>query len=100
MAPRYWVCYAYCVEVNTSMSETLSIRTDSETKQRLDANAKRTGSILAGEEITPHLESEEWQVGEIQKGIEELETGQSIWHDKVSQWMKSWGRAGETEAPR
>jgi predicted transcriptional regulator len=85
------------------MTETLSIRIDSTTKRRLDVLAKRTRrskSFLAAEAITGYVEAEEWQLGEIQAGIAELDSGEAVSHDRVSRWMGSWGRPGETKAPR
>jgi predicted transcriptional regulator len=61
------------------MTETLSIRIDSETKERFDALAKqsrRSKSFLAAEAIRAYVEAEEWQLGEIQAGITELDAGQ------------------------
>jgi len=85
------------------MTETLSIRIDSETKKRLDAlskRSKRSKSFLAAEAITAFVESEEWQLEEIQAGIAELDSGRAVSHEKVSKWLKSWGKPGETRAPR
>lgn len=85
------------------MSETLSIRIDSQTKKRLDALSKRSRrskSFLAAEAIAAYVESEEWQLGELQAGIAELDSGDGISHEKVSNWLKSWGKRGETKAPR
>jgi predicted transcriptional regulator len=85
------------------MSETLSIRIDSGTKQRLDAlskRSKRSKSFLAAAAITAYVESEEWQLGEIHAGISELDSGQTVSHEKVSKWLKSWGTRGEIRAPR
>ncbi|MGI8961995.1 MAG: CopG family ribbon-helix-helix protein [Bryobacteraceae bacterium] len=85
------------------MSETLSIRIDSETKKRLDAlskRSKRSKSFLAAEAITAFVDSEEWQLGEIREGIADLDSGQTVSHEKVSKWLKTWGKPGETKAPR
>lgn len=85
------------------MTTTLSVRIDSETKKRLDALAKRSKrskSFLAGEAIVAYVESEEWQLGELHAGVAELESGQEVSHEKVSKWLKSWGKPGETKAPR
>jgi RHH-type rel operon transcriptional repressor/antitoxin RelB len=85
------------------MTETLSIRIDSETKKRLDALSKRSRrskSFLAAEAIAAYVESEEWQLAELHAGIAELESGQEVSHEKVSKWLKSWGKPGETKAPR
>ena len=74
------------------MIETFSIRIDLETKRRLGALSKRlrrSKSSLGAEAIAAFVESEDWQVGEIQAGIDELESGQGIKHEKVSKWLKS-----------
>ena len=85
------------------MTGTLSIRIDSAMKQRLDAlskQANRSKSFLAAEAIAAYVESEEWQLGEIRSAITELDAGEAVDHEKVSKWLKSWGKAGETKAPR
>jgi RHH-type rel operon transcriptional repressor/antitoxin RelB len=85
------------------MSETLSIRIDPETKKRLDAlskRSKRSKSFLAAEAIAAYVDSEEWQLGEVQVGIAELNLEQEVSHERVAKWLKSWGKPGETKAPR
>jgi RHH-type rel operon transcriptional repressor/antitoxin RelB len=85
------------------MTETLSIRIDAETKKRLDVLAKRSRrskSFLAAEAIAAYVQSEEWQLGELGAGIAELDSRQEVSHDKVSKWLNSWGRRGESKAPR
>jgi predicted transcriptional regulator len=85
------------------MTETLSIRLDSETKQRLTAlarHSKRSKSFLAAEAIAAFVEQEEWQLGEIHAAIDELGAGHGVSHEKVATWLKSWGTAGEKNAPR
>lgn len=85
------------------MNETLSIRIDPDTKKRLDALSKRSKcskSFLAAEAIAAYVDSEEWQVGEVQAGIAELDREQEVSQEKVAKWLKSWGKASETKAPR
>ena len=85
------------------MTETLSIRIDAWTKQRLDAlsrQSKRSKSFLAAEAITAYVEAEEWQLGEIRAAAAELDAGQGVSHEKVAKWLNSWGKPGETKAPR
>jgi RHH-type transcriptional regulator, rel operon repressor / antitoxin RelB len=85
------------------MNETLSIRLDPETRKRLDSLSKRSRrskSSLASEAIAAFVDSEEWRIEEIQKGIQELDSGRGIPHHRVSSWLKSWGsKAAETKAP-
>ena len=85
------------------MTETLSIRIDAETKKRLEAlskRARRSKSFLAAEAIAAYVASVEWQLGEIQAGIAELDAGESVSHEKVSKWLRSWGKRSEGKAPR
>ena len=85
------------------MTETLSIRIDPEINRRLDALSKRSQrskSFLAAAAIAAYVETEEWQLGELQAGIAELDAGHSVSHEKTAAWLKSWGKPGETKAPR
>ena len=85
------------------MTETLSIRLDATTKKRLDALAKRSRrskSFLAADAIAAYVEAEEWQLGELQAGIAELDAGREVSDEKISKWLKSWGKPGETKAPK
>jgi len=85
------------------MTETLSIRIDSETKRRLEAlskHARRSKSFLAAEAIAAYVESEEWQFAEVQAGIEDLESGREVSHERVTKWLKTWGSRRETKSPR
>jgi predicted transcriptional regulator len=84
------------------MTETLSIRIDSEIRKRLELLAKqskRSKSFLAAEAIAAYVESESWQLGEIKAAIEEIDGGMGIPHEQVSEWLSSWGRKNERKAP-
>ena len=85
------------------MTKSLSVRIDSETKQRLDAlskRSKRSKSFLAAEAIGAYVESEEWQLQELHAGIAELTAEREVHHEKVSKWLKSWGKSRKTDIPR
>jgi len=85
------------------MTETLSIRLDAEVKKRLDALAsrsKRSKSYLASEAIAAYVEAEEWQLGEILQGIDDLGRGHTVSHEKAARWLRSWGKPAEGKAPR
>jgi RHH-type transcriptional regulator, rel operon repressor / antitoxin RelB len=85
------------------MTETLSIRIDAKTKQRLDLLARRSRrskSFLAAEAITAYVETEEWQLGEIQAGLRDLDRGDVVSHERVATWLKSWGTRSERKPPR
>ena len=85
------------------MTETLSIRLDSDTKKRLEALAqrsKRSKSFLAAEAISQYVQAAEWQLSEIHAGIADLDAGRSVSHERVAKWLKSWGEPSERKAPR
>jgi predicted transcriptional regulator len=61
---------------------------------------ERSKSSLAAEAIAAHVESEEWQLGEIQSAMADLDASQGIDHEEVSDWLHSWGKPKEKEAPQ
>src|SRR6266849_9870462 len=60
--------------IRAQMTTTLSVRIDSDTKDQLEALAKRarrSKSFLAAEAIAAYVEAEKWQLDEIQAGLQE-----------------------------
>lgn len=101
--PKFPVLWELVYNRAQHMTETLSIRLDTETKKRLEALAqrsRRSKSFLAAEAIAQYVESEEWQLGEIRVGIADLDAGRSVSHEKVARWLKSWGKSSEGKPPR
>lgn len=85
------------------MTATVSIRLDTGVKKRLDALAersKRSRSFLAAEAIARYVDTEEWQAGEIEAGLADLDAGRAVSHARVSAWLGLWGRPPEGKAPR
>lgn len=85
------------------MTDTLSIRIDADTNKKLEALArrsKRSKSFLAAEAITAYVDAEEWQLGEIQAGLADLDEGKIISHERIVKWLSSWGGRSERKPPR
>jgi predicted transcriptional regulator len=85
------------------MTETLSIRLDTDTKKRLDTLAKRTKrskSFLAAEAVARYVEAEEWQLGEIEAGLADLDDARTVGHKKVVRWLGSWGKSAVKKPPQ
>ena len=60
--------------VRAQMTTILSVRIDSDTKDQLEALAKRarrSKSFLAAEAIAAYVEAEKWQLDEIQAGLQD-----------------------------
>jgi predicted transcriptional regulator len=84
------------------MTTTLSVRIDTKVRKRLEAlarSSKRSKSFLAAEAIAAYVEAEEWQLNEIQAGLKDLEEGCTVSQERVSRWLRSWGKPEETSAP-
>ena len=84
-------------------STTVSVRIDSVIKKRLEKLAKSTGrsrSFLAAEAINEYLDLNEWQVAGIQKAVASLDRGEGVAHERVKEWVNSWGRTKERSAPK
>ena len=59
----------------------LTTRIDTALRTRLDALAratKRSKSFLAAEAIAAYVELNEWQIGEITAGLDELDSGEAL----------------------
>ena len=75
------------------MSTTMTIRLDDDVKDRLERLAdatQRSKSFLAAEAIRAFVETNEWQVGEIQAALEEAESGDFAPDKDLSALAKKW----------
>jgi predicted transcriptional regulator len=84
-------------------SSTFTVRVDASVKRRLETLTKSTGrsrSYLAAEALSEYLAINEWQVAGIEQAATSLEKGQGVSHEKVREWIDSWGRKKERPAPR
>ena len=81
----------------------LSIRIPADTKRRLEVIARRSRrsrSFIAAEAVEAYVAGEEWQLGEIEAGLDDLERGRSVSHERVAGWLGSWGQKRERKPPR
>jgi len=84
-------------------SATFTVRVDSAAKKRLERLAKSTGrsrSFLAAEAINEYLDLNEWQVAGIKQAIASLDRGEGIPHERVKDWITSWGSDREQPIPK
>jgi RHH-type rel operon transcriptional repressor/antitoxin RelB len=76
-----------------SESAVLTLRLDPKLKKKLDRLSKamsRSRSFVAAEAIRGFVALNEWQIGEIQKGIEEADRGEFASDKEVEQVLKRW----------
>jgi predicted transcriptional regulator len=68
--------------------------------EKLAQRTNRSKSFLAAEAIAAYVEAEDWQLEEVGAGLAELDSGKMVEHQKVSKWLRSWGKPNEGRAPR
>ena len=83
---------------------TLSVRVPVEIRDQLEHLSDATGrtkSFLASEAIESYLATQAWQVDAIQKAVEKADSKDArfIEHDKVIDWLMSWGTDNEKDRP-
>ena len=84
---------------------TLSVRILPESRDQLEELANATGrskSFLAAEAIECYLAMHSWQVKAIEKSVIKADSKKAkfIKHEKVSDWLNSWGSEKEQEPPK
>ncbi len=76
------------------MSTTMTIRLDTEIKNRLDQLAEathRSRSFLAAEAIRDFVELNEWQIQEIKSALNEADSGDFASDKAVKKAFGKWG---------
>ncbi|XVJ69532.1 MAG: ribbon-helix-helix protein, CopG family [Rhizobacter sp.] len=75
------------------MSTTMTVRLENDVKDRLDQLAQatqRSKSFLASEAIREFVETNEWQIGEIQTALGEADEGDFASEQDVKALTKKW----------
>lgn len=90
--------------VKSSVTVPVVAQVSPRTKGRLEAVARRTRrsqSSLAAEAIENYLEVEAWHIREIKRSMALVRAGvPTIPHDKVAEWLDSWGTGKPLPPPR
>lgn len=84
---------------------TLSVRVPAEARDQLEELAQATGrtkSFLAAEAIEYYLAAQNWQIKAIEKSVKKADSKKAkfISHQKVSDWLETWGNENEQEPPK
>jgi len=75
--------------------QTISFRLDSDRVAELDALAEaldRDRTYVLSEAVQAYLQTQQWQLEQIQAGLAEADAGQVIEHDKVKAMAARWRR--------
>jgi RHH-type rel operon transcriptional repressor/antitoxin RelB len=88
------------------MSDTVAVvvHVSRELERRLDLLSQRTQrsrSETAAEAIAIYLDTQEWQVAEIERAVREADQGDAfVEHEEVERWLRSWGTDDELPPPK
>ena len=79
------------------------VQLDSAVQARLAALAgdrRQPVSEVAAEVISMYFAPDSWEHKHIRAGLAELEAGQGVSGERVSEWLDSWGTENEFPAPK
>jgi predicted transcriptional regulator len=79
------------------------VELDSAVQARLAALAEdrqQPVSEVAAEVISMYFAPDSWEHKQIRAGLSELEAGQGVSGELVSEWLDSWGTENELPAPK
>ena len=84
---------------------TLSVRVSPKVRDQLEnlsGATRRTKSFLAAEAIEHYLTTQSWQVKAIEKSLVKANSRKArfVEHDKVVDWLNSWGTEKESDHPK
>jgi len=80
----------------------MSVRIRPDLSEKVEALASaidRSKSWVVERALEEYLETQAWQISEIQKGVAEADAGKLVPHDEVETWVDSWGRSREKRRP-
>jgi RHH-type transcriptional regulator, rel operon repressor / antitoxin RelB len=85
-------------------TNTITVRLDAALKTKLEAlsqSTQRSKSWLAAEAIAAYVDREAWQIQQIEEAVREADSQDAEWvsHEKVSEWLNTWGDEDEIAAP-
>jgi predicted transcriptional regulator len=81
----------------------ITVQLDSAVQARLSELAEarqQPVSEVAAEVIAMYVSADSWEHQHILKGLAELDGGEGVSHERVVEWLDSWGTENELPAPK
>lgn len=81
----------------------VSIRLEPALEERLEsvaASLDRPKSWVITQALEEFVAVQEWHLAAIQAAVREADAGKGIPHEKVMEWVQSWGTPDEKPMPR
>jgi predicted transcriptional regulator len=83
-------------------SNTFSVRLPENLRQEVDQFAettKRSRSYVVKEAVEAYMEEQRSRLAAIDEALAEIDKGELVSGEKVSEWLSTWGTAEEKPAP-
>jgi predicted transcriptional regulator len=81
----------------------ITVQLDSAVQARLVELAEarqQPVSDVAAEVIAMYVAAEDWERRHILQGLAELDAGEGVAHERVVEWLDSWGTENELPPPK
>ncbi len=67
--------------------------------EELSRSTDRPRSWLLEQALDSYLDSQAWQIAQIEEGVADADAGRVIPHERVREWLLTWGGDEEGEPP-
>jgi predicted transcriptional regulator len=88
--------------MKSSPTVTLAFRVHREKAAALEKLAESTDrdrSWLLEQALDEYLLNQAWQIEALEEGIADADAGRMVPHEKMREWLLSWGKEDELEPP-
>jgi len=83
-------------------TQSISFRTSTEKVRHLERLAGATDrprSWHLEQALDAYLEDQTWQIAHIEEGLADADAGRTLPHERVRDWLLTWGSEDEADAP-
>ncbi len=84
------------------ITRAISFRIKTETIRRLERLAEATDrprSWHLEAALDAYLENQAWQIAHIEEGVADADAGRTLPHERIREWLQTWGSDDEPEPP-
>ena len=67
--------------------------------EKLAESTDRDKSWLLEQALDQYLVDQAWQIEALEEGIADADAGRMVPHEKMREWLLSWGKEDELEPP-
>ena len=83
-------------------TQAISFRIKTEKIRRLERLAEATDrprSWHLEQALDAYLENQAWQIAHIEEGVADADAGRTLPHERIREWLQTWGSDDEPDPP-